>query len=89
MPPVLKPLNENLWGKNGKIVFALTDKETTVSSFKGTLDGKFVLFRYSSKNGRLTLDMKEENIRRGTHELRVVVVDGYGNETVFEKEITY
>jgi hypothetical protein len=33
--------------------------------------------------------MKEENIRRGTHELRVVVVDGYGNETVFEKDITY
>lgn len=87
--PVLKPLNEKMWGKNGRIVFSLADKETTISSFKGTLDGEFVLFRYSSKSGRLTLDMKEENIRRGAHELMVVAVDEYGNEAVFEKEIIY
>ena len=33
--------------------------------------------------------MKEENIARGTHDLRVVAVDEYGNESVFEKRINY
>lgn len=87
--PVLKPQNEKMWGKNGKVVFLLSDKETSISSFKGTLNGNFVLFKYSSKNARLVLDLKEENIRRGAHELRVVAVDQHGNETVFEKKIIY
>lgn len=87
--PRLKPVNENVWEKYGKVVIAMSDRETSVSSFKGTLNGSFVLFKYSSKNGRLTLDLKEENIRRGVHQLKVVAVDAHGNEAVYEKEIKY
>ncbi|MBR5456520.1 MAG: M23 family metallopeptidase [Bacteroidaceae bacterium] len=87
--PRLKPVNENVWEKNGRVVIAMSDRETSVSSFKGTLNGSFVLFKYSSKNGRLTLDLKEENIRRGVHQLKVVAVDAHGNEAVYEKEIKY
>lgn len=87
--PRLKPVNEKMWGKNGKVVLSLVDKETSISSFKGTLNGNFVLFTYSSKNGRIVLDLKKENIRRGIHDLRVVAVDAHGNEAVFEKKIKY
>jgi hypothetical protein len=87
--PRLKPVNEKMWGKNGKVVLSLVDKETSISSFKGTLNGNFVLFTYSSKNGRIVLDLKKENIRRGIHDLKVVAVDAHGNEAVFEKKIKY
>jgi hypothetical protein len=87
--PVLKPQNEKRWESDGKIVFSLFDNETAISSFKGTVDGKFVLFKYSSKSSRLTLDLKEESVARGVHDLRVVAVDEYGNESVFEKRINY
>lgn len=87
--PRLKPVNEKAWEKNGRVVIAMSDRETSVSSFRGTLNGSFVLFKYSSKSGRLTLDLKEENIRRGIHQLKVVAVDAHGNEAVYEKEIKY
>lgn len=87
--PLLTPLNEKRWARNGKVVFKVEEKETSVSSFRGTLNGKFVLFEYSSKNGRIVLDLKKENIRRGEHLLRLEVVDACGNTGLFEKKIKY
>ena len=89
VPPILTPVRENTWQRNGKIVFSVSDKETTVKSFRGTLNGNFMLFSYSSKNGNLVLDLKKENVRRGEHLLRVEVVDACGNSTVYEKKIIY
>lgn len=89
VPPVLSPVNEKEWMKSARLVFDLYDNETNVSSFRGTLNGNFVLFKYSSKDRRLTFDFGQENIRRGNHKLKVVVTDAYGNSTVFEKSIKY
>lgn len=89
VPPVLKPVNENGWMKNARLVFDTHDNETRVTSFSGTLNGKFVLFKYNRKDGRLTFDFRQENIRSGNHKLKVVVTDAYGNSTVFEKSIKY
>ena len=63
--------------------------DTYMNSFKGTLDGKFVLFTHNSKNSTLVLDCKQENVARGVHHLRLVVIDACGNETVYEKEFEY
>ncbi len=89
VPPRLLPIRENRWMRNGKVVLAMSDKETSVRSFRGTLDGKFVLFKYSSKNGRLELDLKGEGVSRGVHQLRVEAVDACGNIGVYEKKIKY
>ena len=89
IPPRLLPVRENRWMRNGKVVLAMSDKETAVKSFRGTIDGKFILFKYSSKNGRLELDLKEEGVSRGVHQLRVEAVDACGNIRVYEKKIKY
>lgn len=89
IPPVLRPVNELEWSKNAKVVFDLYDNETTVRTYRGTLNGKFVLFKYSSKDKRLTFNFKQENIRSGNHKLKVVVTDVHGNRSVFEKNIRY
>ena len=89
LPPVLKPVNEKAWMNNARLVFDLYDNETRVTSFRGTLNGKFVLFKYNRKERRLTFDFRQENIRSGNHKLKVVVTDAYGNSTVFEKSIKY
>ena len=87
--PVLKPVGEKLWARSGKIVFALADKGCGVESYKGTIDGEFVLFEYSSKNGRLVCNLRSEGVKRGTHTLKVVALDKVGNEKVYEKQIKY
>lgn len=87
VPPVIKPVNEKNWVRNGEVVFKLSDKGSMVSSYRGTLDGKFVLFKYSSMNRRLVLNLREENILPGVYELEVTVTDAYGNESIFRKTL--
>lgn len=89
VPPRVSPVKEGAWARNGKVVLAVSDKETSLKSFRGTLDGRFILFKYSSKNGRLELDLKAEGVSRGVHQLRVELVDACGNVRVFEKKIRY
>jgi hypothetical protein len=89
VPPVLKPVKEASWEKNAKVVFELDDKETKPVSFRGTLNGKFVLFKYNRKERRLTFDFRQENIKSGTHKMRVVATDACGNTAVFERSIKY
>ena len=87
--PKLTPVKENAWMRNGKVVFSVSDKDTSVKSFRGTLDGEFILFGYSSKNRRMELDLKKEKVRRGKHLLRLEVTDACGNVAVYEKRINY
>jgi hypothetical protein len=89
VPPVLLPVDEEKWLSSGKMILSLEENETSLKSFKGTLDGKFVLFEYSSKNSEFTLDFKKENVAHGAHRLRFVATDKCGNEAIYEKEIEY
>ena len=75
--------------QNGMITLSLDEKETSLKSFKGTLDGKFILFEYNSKNKVFTLDLKKERVKPGVHRLRFVAIDQCGNEAVFERDIEY
>ena len=87
LAPRLQPVGQKNWMRNGRIVFSVKESETSIKSFRGTVDGNFVLFSYSSKNGRMELDLRKENVGRGKHLLRLEVVDACGNVSVFEKNI--
>lgn len=87
--PVVRPVNEKQWARSGTLSFYMSDSETGVKSYKGYIDGHFRLFKFSSKNVRLTCNLKAEGVSRGTHSLRLVVTDRAGNETVIEKTFKY
>lgn len=54
-------------------------------SFRGTVDGQWVLFEHDRKSARLTHTF-DGRIGPGQHTLRLVVKDDRGNEGVFEGE---
>lgn len=89
IPPKVTPVNEKRWGRSGVITFAIGDRGRGINTYKGFIDGKFILFEYSSKNGRLTCNLKREKVRRGQHKLRLIVTDNAGNTTETEKTINY
>ncbi|MBE6298177.1 MAG: M23 family metallopeptidase [Bacteroidales bacterium] len=89
VPPRLRAVDESRWSRRGIVEFKLADGESYIESFRGTLNGEFILFKYSTKNSCLTLDLNEEGVERGTHTLRVVAMDALGNEAVYEKEFEY
>ena len=88
-PPLVKPINEKEWSRNALLSFSMIDKETGIETYKGYIDNEFKLFKYSSKNARLTCNFKTENVQRGTHTLYLIVTDKVGNETIIEKQFTY
>ena len=87
VPPVIRPVNEKQWAQAGRVVLKLSDKHTAISSFKGYVDGKFVLFEYSSKNSELVCDVKREKVKPGKRVFKIVATDSVGNEAVYEKTI--
>ena len=87
--PKLLPIKEKSWSRNGKIIFLLKEKGRGLKSFKGYIDGRFVLFEYSSKSGRLVCDLKREKISHGKHTLELYVTDCAGNVNVITKNIIY
>ena len=54
-------------------------------SFRGTVDGQWILFEYDRKRNRLTHTF-DGRIGAGEHLLRLVVKDDRGNETVLERK---
>lgn len=87
--PRLKPVNEKRWARNGRVVFSLGDKGSGLHSYKCYIDGRFVLFEYSSKSGRLVCDLKREKVSRGSHRLKITATDRVGNKVELEKRIKY
>jgi hypothetical protein len=76
--PRIIPLNKPQW-KSGNIQFVIRDAETGIKDYKVYIDGEFALFKFSSKNARLS-SMHPERIKRGgKHTMEVHVTDYCGN----------
>ena len=76
--PKIVPLNKPQW-KTGNIRFKIRDAETGIKDYKVFIDGKFVLFKFASKNATLSC-MHPNRIKRGMkHRMEVIVTDYCGN----------
>lgn len=87
--PILLPVDKEKWSAKGRITLSFEENETSLKSFKGMLDGKFILFEYNSKRKEFTLDLKKEKVQKGAHLLRLMATDRCGNEAFYETEIKY
>lgn len=76
--PRIVPMNKPQW-KTGNIRFKIRDAETGIKDYKVYIDGKFVLFKFASKNATLSC-MHPDWIKRGMkHRMEVVITDYCGN----------
>lgn len=84
VPPEIIPINKNQWGRNGKIVYRLKDKETGIKSYRGTIDGKYALFgRPNIVKSYWEYKIDSKRVTKGEkHTVELTVTDNCGNETV-------
>ena len=87
IPPVLRPLNISN-GKNmqntAAIRFTLDDNLSGVASYKGFINGKWVLFESDPKNKLLFYTFDKERLESGkTHKLEVYAEDMVGNKVKY------
>lgn len=80
--PKITPIGETTWRKRGVVTLRISDGETGIRSYSGKIDGEWVLFKYSSKNARLTCDLKAEGVGVNYREIEIVVEDMRGNKQV-------
>lgn len=85
--PKITPIGSTSWRKQGRIVCRIADGETGIRDYRGTIDGRWVLFKYSSKNARLTCDLRAEGIGPGPHQVEIKVTDMRGNVQVVSYEL--
>lgn len=85
--PKITPIGETTWKKRGVVAFRISDGETGIRSYRGTIDGKWVLFQYNSKNARLWCDLKAEGIAPGPHTIEIEVEDMRRNVNVLRMSL--
>lgn len=87
--PEVTPLNRKRWA-SGQITLRMGDDRTGIESYKGRIDGQFVLFECNRHYNRLTCNLRQTAVKRGQlHTLEMTVTDRCGNTTVYRKRFRY
>lgn len=89
VPPQIQPLfsnvPENDFTNWSEIAFIVNDNLTTMVTYKGTIDGQWVLFEYDPKQDLLYYKFDMERIKIGqNHKLELYVYDDKGNKAAYK-----
>jgi hypothetical protein len=81
VPPIITPVNKLKWRKNERISFKISDDLSGIASYKGFIDGQFVLFEYDAKNHSLYYVFDYKRMKTQGRILELTVTDGAGNRS--------
>jgi len=86
-PPSIKPVNFNdgKWiSSNTTLKVKIEDDRSGISSYRATVNGKFILMEYNYKTDVLTYDFDDGIVKDTENNFKLIVVDNVGNSTTFE-----
>jgi len=77
-------------GKNvsrqGSIMLKISDNLSGIKSYRGTMNGKWILMDYDAKSNLLTYFI-DERMPKGKNSFHLVVTDSVGNKTVYDASL--
>ena len=85
--PSIKTANfkDGKWISNNKTLkINIEDSHSGISSYRATLNGRFILMEYNYKKDVLTYDFSDHIVTDTQNNLRLIVTDNVGNSTTFE-----
>jgi len=86
-PPLIKAanFNEGKWiTKNSTLKMKIEDDMSGVSSYRATVNGKYILMEYNYKTDVLTYDFNDNVTIDGENNFKLNVIDNVGNNSTFE-----
>lgn len=89
LPPVITPVDPETWVRKKRITIRVADRLSGLDTYRGEIDGEYVLFQSDGKKGLLTYDFDTERLSRGSHELTFTTVDACGNSSVFSRKFVW
>ena len=66
------------------IKFKILDKESGIKTYKGTINGKWVLFEYEYKKNQISYEFDKYYIKKSMNEVEITVEDMVGNKKIFK-----
>ena len=66
------------------IKFKILDKESGIKTYKGTINGKWVLFEYEYKKNQISYEFDEYYTKKSMNEIEITVEDMVGNKKIFK-----
>lgn len=85
--PTITPINFKIgqWLSNFRYLkIKIDDKETGISNYRATVNGKWILMEYDYKTKTLIHDFNDSVISDTKNNLKVIVTDNVGNNSTFE-----
>ena len=85
--PSIKPSNfkNKQWLTHyNYLVFKVSDKGSGLKSYRGEIDGEWILLEYSPKHGTLTYDFTDKKFKNAKHSIKVEVIDNVGNTNTLD-----
>ncbi len=86
--PTITPINIQNYSSltdRRKVSFKIMDDLSGVDSYRGEIDGQWVLFEYDGKNNLIEYYFDETRLQLGkSHELKLTVEDGVRNQSTYE-----
>jgi len=77
---LLKNFKDQQWMTHFKTLkVKISDDESGIQSYRGTIDGEWILLEYNVKNGILTYNFNDKKFTTAKHLLEVIVKDNVGN----------
>ncbi|WP_165042675.1 M23 family metallopeptidase [Dysgonomonas sp. ZJ709] len=84
--PTLTAVAPEKWVTRGKITMRASDNKSGISSYRGTIDGEFVLFEHDTKSPTYTYTFDSKRLKKGqTHAFVFTVTDACGNSKSYEQ----
>ena len=90
LAPIIKPLNfkKNQWISSlNYLKINLTDDYSGIKSFRGEINGKWILFEYEPKNNSLIYDLNDLSFDEDLHRLTLEAEDMAGNLSKLEMDL--
>ncbi len=85
--PVISPFfKKDQWlTKSNYLKVKIYDKKTGIKSYRGEIDGQWILMEYDPKKNILTYDFRDKKFTGTPHTLKVIVKDYVNNSTTFTR----
>ena len=84
--PVIIPINfknDQLLNQYRFLTFKITDDLSGIRSYRGEIDGKWILLEYDAKKGRLTFDFNDIRLDGTKHSLKITAIDNVNNTNTY------
>ena len=88
--PKIVPSRQKRWARNGKVSYKISDNLSGIESYRGEIDGKWVMFEFDGKNALISYKLESNRVKKGrSHKVKITVTDACGNTSTRTDTFTW